>query len=82
MGGKRIRYLVDRPWGDGGLYVRAWKEGRSEIVVQVWHKNDCEGEPDGDWAMPSVLGPVTCIEQAIKQTKLDAESPDTGREAE
>ena len=51
-------------------YVRAWKEGRQEIVVQVWlNKDTPEGEPEGDWAMPAVFGIMGCIEQAILQTK-------------
>lgn len=64
---KKPRYIFDGMHGES--YVRAWKEGRSEIVVQVWkNKKEPTGEPDGDWAMPKALGPATCIAQAILQS--------------
>ncbi len=48
-------------------YVKAWKEGR-DYAVQVWHNKTGEGEPDGDWGMPSILGLSGSIEQSIIQT--------------
>lgn len=51
-------------------WIRAWKEGRTEIAVQVWkNKTLPEGDPDGDWAMPAVLGIDTAIKVAVAQTK-------------
>lgn len=54
-------------------YVRAWQEGRgrnAEIVVQVWvGKDKPEGEPEGDWAMPAILGVPAAVAQAVVQTK-------------
>lgn len=74
MSAKRIRYLVDRVWD--GRYVRAWKDGRLEIVVQVWDGTEPTGEPAGDWAMPSALGPTLAITQAMAQTPATpAEKP-------
>lgn len=53
-------------------YVRAWQEGRgrnAEIVVQVWiGKDKPDGEPDGDWAMPAILGVPAAVAQAVVQT--------------
>jgi len=54
-----------------GHFIRAWKEGRQEIVVQVWEGTEPTGEPAGDWAMPALLGVTACIAQAILQTKDD-----------
>lgn len=63
---KTPKLLIDEVRGDN--YVRAWKERRN-IVVQVWKgKNYPEGEPNGDWEMPGVLGLTTAVEQAILQT--------------
>ena len=68
---KKPKFLFDgkKDAGDG-VYVRAWKEGRSDIVVQVWLGKDAkpEGEPDGDWVMPAALGAGACIDQAVMQT--------------
>lgn len=50
-----------------GHYVKAWKEGR-EFVVQIWKGEKPEGEPSGDWAMPSVIGLEAAVQQAILQT--------------
>ena len=63
---KKIKYLYDGV--RGGYYVRAWKEGR-EIAVQVWVNTEPEGEPNGDWAMPGIIGVEASIAQAIFQTK-------------
>lgn len=53
-------------------YIRAWKEGKgrdAEIAVQVWKgKDKPEGEPDGDWGMPAVLGLEAAIAQAVVQS--------------
>lgn len=77
---KKIKYLYDDAFqfDAPGIaptkhYIRAWKgEGRgrnAELVVQVWHgKTKPEGEPDGDWAMPYILGVPNCIRQAVAQT--------------
>ncbi len=63
---KRIKYLWDEMRGKH--YVRAFKEQR-DTVVQVWvNKTSPDGEPDGDWSMPSQLGLGTCIDQAILNT--------------
>lgn len=65
----KTNYIFDGVY-KGNCYVRAWREGRgrnAEIVVQVWKSGKAEGEPDGDWAMPAVLGAVA-IDQAIAQT--------------
>lgn len=51
----------------GIVFVRMWKQ-RRDFNVQVWLSGTPEGEPDGDWEMPGVLGPTTCMEQAILQT--------------
>lgn len=54
-----------------GRWVRAWREGRgrnAEIVVQIWNSGKPEGEPDGDWGMPAILGLSTAIAQAEVQT--------------
>lgn len=65
---KRKRYLLDGVRGD--RYIRAWKEGRGhgEIVVQIWNKPTPEGQPDGDWGMPGILGAILAVDQAIAQT--------------
>lgn len=66
---KRQRYLIDGL--HEGRYVRAWKEGRGhgEYIVQVWNGRSTEGEPDGDWVMPGILGLSASVSQAILQTK-------------
>lgn len=67
MGKKR--YLVDEV--QDGRYVRAWKEGRGrnqEVVVQIWNSGKPEGDPDGEWGMPGILGVPACVSQALKQT--------------
>jgi hypothetical protein len=54
-----------------GRWVRAWREGRGrngEIIVQIWNSGTANGEPNGDWAMPAVLGLESAIEQAELQT--------------
>ncbi len=51
-----------------GVFVRAWPEGRGrakEYCVQVWLKDNPIGDPEGDWAMPGVLGIAACIAQAV-----------------
>lgn len=63
---KKIKYLVDAV--RGGRYVRARKEGRS-YVVQVWNGPSPDGEPDGDWDMPGVLGLEGSVGQALAQTE-------------
>ena len=73
---KKIEYLWDGLFK--GHYVQAWKETR-DIIVHVWldavsHTGACpteEGLPDGNWAMPDVLGLEGCIEQAISQTRSE-----------
>jgi hypothetical protein len=66
-GEKKIRYLVNEM--QGGNYIKCWKE-RREIMVIVWlNKNAPEGEADGDWAMPGILGISTAIAQAVLQTE-------------
>lgn len=57
-----------------GCYVKAWKEGRGEYVVQVWLSLEPVGEPAGDWAMPAVIGITAAIAQAILQTRHDAKA--------
>ena len=54
-----------------GRWVRVWRDGRgrnSEIVVQIWNRAEPVGEPDGDWAMPGVLGVSAAVAQAELQT--------------
>jgi hypothetical protein len=68
---KAKKLLVDEV--RGGRYVRAWKEGRSDLVVQVWKGSKPDGEPSGDWAMPAVLGLEAAVAQAVLQTKEDEE---------
>lgn len=71
---KKQQYVVDGPHGDA--YVRAWSQGKGrnrEICVQVWLHGKMEGDPQGDWAMPGVLGYEAAIAQAIIQTKADPE---------
>lgn len=71
---RKPRYLVDA--AGNGNYVRAWKEGRGhgEIMVQVWlGKSEPTGEPDGDWAMPGMLGWSLAIDIAVAQTKLSTQ---------
>lgn len=66
---KKHNYLFDGK--RDGRYVRAWALGRGvekEIVVQVWNSGKPEGEPDGDWGMPAVLGLTGCVDQAVLQT--------------
>lgn len=53
-----------------GCFVKCWKDKR-EIVVQVWLSGKAEGEPDGDWAMPGVIGLDAAIDQSILQTRAD-----------
>lgn len=62
---KKINYKFDGV--RDGVYVRCWREGR-EYVVQVWHSGKAEGEPDGDWGMPAILGVETSVAQAVSQT--------------
>ena len=67
---KKPRLFFDGVYKNGP-YVKAWKEGRGnsqEIIVQIWKSGKAEGEPEGDWAMPAILGMVA-IDQAIVQTK-------------
>lgn len=65
---KKVRYLWDGPRGKD--YVRAFYEQRSGVAVQVWKgRKKPDGEPDGDWLMPRVLGLSTCIDQAVAQTE-------------
>lgn len=65
---KKPKYIFDGI--RDGVYVRAWKEGRGhgEIVVQVWKSGKPDGEPDGDWGMPGIIGDAA-IDQAVLQTK-------------
>lgn len=67
---KPPKLLVDT--ARGAHYIQAYKEGKgrnAEYVVKVWkNKATPDGEPDGDWAMPSVLGVEVSIAQAIVQT--------------
>lgn len=54
-----------------GRFVRAWVEGRGrsqEVMVQIWNCGKPDGEPDGDWAMPGILGLNLSIQQALIQT--------------
>lgn len=54
---------------EGPHHWKAWNEGRKSTVVQVWlNKETCDGEPDGDWEMPKVIGFSACVAQAVKQT--------------
>ena len=54
---------------EGSHHWKAWNEGRSSTVVQVWlNKTEAIGEPDGDWEMPKALGFGTCVTQAVLQT--------------
>lgn len=72
---KKIKFLVNE--AQAGNYVRAFRE-RRDIVVQVWWgKTSPDGEPEGDWSMPGVLGLTTAIAQAVLQTKTDVESKRT-----
>lgn len=65
---KKIKYLVDEVRGEN--YIRAWKDDRHTIAVQVWKgKKSPEGEPEGDWAMPAMLGTEVSIAQSVAQTK-------------
>ena len=65
---KAPKLLVEGVYQKNGQYVRAWREKRV-IVVQVWNKGIPEGGPDGDWAMPSVLGLETAVSRAMTQTR-------------
>lgn len=69
MSKKEPKLLVDRVIGR--QYVRAFREGRTSIVVQVWNTRGPYGEPAGDWAMPAVLGVEVAVKQAIIQTPED-----------
>lgn len=51
-----------------GRWVKCWKEKR-EWVVQIWNSGEPKGEPDGDWAMPGIIGMTAAIDQAIRQTE-------------
>jgi hypothetical protein len=64
---KKPNYLFDGL--RDGVYVRAWKEGRKSIIVQIWLTSPEEGDPSGDWDMPAVLGADAAIAQAIIQTR-------------
>lgn len=77
---KKVRFILNEPqrFERKGKeprthYIRAWKEGRgrsAEVLVQVWlDKCRAEGEPDGDWAMPALLGEIACVQQAVLQTE-------------
>lgn len=69
---KKPKILIDGMFE--GRYVKAWKEVRgrnAEIVVQIWNKENCEGEPDGDWGMPGVLGLSSSISTAMSQTPVE-----------
>lgn len=70
---KRKKYLLDGI--HEGRYVRAWKEGRGhgEFIVQVWNGKSPEGEADGDWAMPGILGLDGSVSQAVLQTPKKAQ---------
>lgn len=73
---KKIRYLLDDPVGPH--FLRVWKE-RREIIVQVWlNKAEASGEPDGDWAMPGVLGLESAAAQAVNQTEQAAAAKKKG----
>lgn len=64
------KYLVNEL--RGGRWVRAWAEGRGrnkEFSIQVWNCGKPEGDPDGDWGMPGVLGLSASIDQALLQTE-------------
>lgn len=73
MAEKKRKYLRDE--ARDGIYVRAWKEGRGhgEYMVQVWWKPNCEGEPDGDWVMPGIVGLEGAVAQSILNTKGEQE---------
>lgn len=62
---KKVTLLFDGPYKD--CWVRAWKEKR-EFIVQVWKSGKAEGDPDGDWAMPGIIGLPASIDQAVLQT--------------
>lgn len=56
-----------------GHFVKSWKENR-EWVVQVWlNKPTPDGEPEGDWSYPGVLGVDVAVSQGVLDTKSDAE---------
>ena len=65
---KKPHLLVDEV--QDGRHVRAWKEGRGhgEYMVQVWNSGKPEGEPDGDWAMPGIIGLDGAVSQSLLQT--------------
>jgi hypothetical protein len=69
---KKIRYLVDGL--REGRWIKLWKEGRGhgEYMVQIWNSGKPEGEPDGDWAMPGIIGAVGAMETAVLQTPKPA----------
>lgn len=62
------KYIFNGPWDDN-TYILAWSYDRSSYCIQVWNSNRPEGEPDGDWIMPKILGLNTAIAQAILQSK-------------
>ena len=69
---KKPKYTYNSKVSDG-RWVRAWSEGKGrnkEFMVQVWNNGTGEGEPDGDWAMPGILGLSTSIAQAVIQTEV------------
>jgi len=69
---KKKRYLFDGL--RDGRWIRCWSEGRGrnkEIAVQIWNSGVAEGDPDGDWGMPGVLGVVLSIDQAVLQTPIE-----------
>ena len=67
MAAKKIKYIFDDL--RKGKYVRSFREGRSNIIVQIWIGKEPIDEPDFEWVMPSVLGLETCICQALLQSK-------------
>lgn len=50
-----------------GRWVKAWKE-KGSFIIQIWNSGKPEGDPDGDWEMPVILGLSGSIEQALLQT--------------
>lgn len=66
---KKPKYLLD---GQSSNHrVRAWRT-RSAYIVQVWlnqgHREEPEGEPEGDWEMPLIFGLEASVARAILQT--------------
>jgi len=66
MTDKKIKSFVVDELRDG-RYVRATKT-RESIDIQIWNSGTPVGDPDGDWAMPKILGVEISIEQALLQT--------------